>query len=116
MTPRASSDELEVDARDPWSIFVRSIWNAVDGTLNEVGSRFSISPRASVDATAIVDGLEARTELDRGQCQALIAALTPEFAFIQGPPGTGKWYLGVQLTRVLSACKRKARLKPVVVV
>jgi hypothetical protein len=68
MNPRASSDELEVDAQDPWSIFVKSIWNAVDGTLNEAGSRFSISPRASVDDTAIVDELEARTKLDRGQC------------------------------------------------
>jgi hypothetical protein len=116
MNPRVSSDELEVDARDPWSIFVESLWNAVDGTLNESGSRFSISPRASVDDTAIVDELEARTELDRGQCQALIAAVTREFAFIQGPPGTGKSYLGVQLMRVLLACKREACLGPVVVV
>jgi DNA replication protein DnaC len=75
-----------------------------------------MSPRASVDDTAIVDELEGRTELDRGQCRALIAALTREFAFIQGPPGTGKSYLGVQLMRVLLACKRKARLGPVVVV
>ena len=60
--------------------------------------------------------MEVRTELDRGQCQALIAALTREFALIQGPPGTGKSYLGVQFMRVLLACKRKAHLGPVVVV
>jgi len=97
-------------------VFVESILDKTDGILNEADSRFSTSPRASVDDTAIVDELEARTELDRGQCQALIAALTREFAFSQGPPGTGKSYLGVQLMRVFLACKRKARLGPVVVV
>lgn len=60
--------------------------------------------------------LEEQTQLDRGQCQALIAALTREFAFIQGPPGTGKSYLGVQLMRVLLANKEKADLGPIVVV
>lgn len=64
-------------------VFVESILDKADGILNEADSRFSMSPRASVDDTAIVDELEARTELDRGQCQALIAALTREFAFIQ---------------------------------
>ena len=79
---------------------------------------FSLAPTASANSsTAVdVDVLEARTQLDRGQCEALIAALTREFAFIQGPPGTGKSYLGVQLMRVLQACKVKARLGPIVVV
>lgn len=70
----------------------------------------------SANSTIAVDVLEARTQLDRGQCEALIAALTREFAFIQGPPGTGKSYLGVQLMRVLQACKVKAGLGPIVVV
>jgi hypothetical protein len=97
-------------ARDPGFVF------SLDSILKEAVGGLSMSPRASVDDTAIVDELEGRTELDRGQCRALIAALTREFAFIQGPPGTGKSYLGVQLMRVLLACKRKARLGPVVVV
>lgn len=107
MNPRVSVDEL--GARDPWVVLLDSLWN-------DAGGRLSLDPRASVDDVAIIDELEARTELDRGQSQALIAALTREFAFIQGPPGTGKSYLGVQLMMVLLACKRKAHLGPVVVV
>jgi hypothetical protein len=107
MSPQVSVDEIA--RQDPWVALLDSLWN-------DAGGRFSLNPRASVDDSAIIDELEARTELDRGQCQALIAALTREFALIQGPPGTGKSYLGVQLMRVLLACKRKAHLGPVVVV
>ncbi|EXJ73565.1 uncharacterized protein A1O5_03326 [Cladophialophora psammophila CBS 110553] len=60
--------------------------------------------------------MEARTDLDRGQCKGLLAALTREYAFIQGPPGTGKTYLGIQLMKILLHCKRKANLGPVVIV
>ncbi|RMZ85019.1 hypothetical protein DV738_g273, partial [Chaetothyriales sp. CBS 135597] len=76
----------------------------------------SINPTLSGKDPSIVDQMEARTSLDRGQCQALLAALTREFAFIQGPPGTGKSYLGIQLMRVLMHCKMKVDLGPVVVV
>jgi hypothetical protein len=107
MNPRVSADEIA--RQDPWIALLESLWN-------DAGGRFSLDPRTSVDDVAIIDELETRTELDRGQCQALIAALTREFAFIQGPPGTGKSYLGVQLMMVLLACKRKAHLGPVVVV
>lgn len=75
-----------------------------------------IDSRTSVNDGAFVDELKTRTTLDRGQCQALIAALTREYAFIQGPPGTGKSYLGVQLMKVLLGSKTKARLGPIVVV
>ena len=84
--------------------------------LNSAGDEFSIDPKASVNDINTIGELERRTHLDRGQCQALVAALTREFAFIQGPPGTGKSYLGVQLMRVLLACKLKANLGPVLVV
>ena len=84
--------------------------------LKSTGDEFSIDPRASANDINTIGELERRTNLDRGQCQALVAALTREFAFIQGPPGTGKSYLGVQLMRVLLACKPKADLGPVVVV
>ena len=84
--------------------------------LNSAGDEFSIDPKASANDINNIDELERRTTLDWGQCQALVAALTREFAFIQGPPGTGKSYLGVQLMRVLLACKLKAKLGPVVVV
>lgn len=60
--------------------------------------------------------LEQSTSLDRGQCEAMIDALTHEFALIQGPPGTGKSYLGVQIMRVLVENKGVAKLGPIVVV
>ncbi|TGO45849.1 hypothetical protein BCON_0361g00090 [Botryotinia convoluta] len=88
----------------------------LDSILKANGDQLSFSPGISIDDVTSVDELEARTSLDRGQCLALMAALTREFAFIQGPPGTGKSYLGVQLMRVLLACKEKADLGPVVVV
>ncbi|KAI1914222.1 hypothetical protein LOZ65_005668 [Ophidiomyces ophidiicola] len=75
----------------------------------------SINP-ATLPNDSTIDEMEARTELDRGQCQALLAALTREFAFIQGPPGTGKSYLGVQLMKVLMHCKQTVDLGPVIVV
>ncbi len=88
----------------------------LDLILKKADDNLSLDPRASVNDMAIIDELEAQTELDYRQCQALIAALTHEFTFIQGLLGTGKSYLGVQLMRVLLACKRKAHLGPVVIV
>jgi hypothetical protein len=63
-----------------------------------------------------ITALEVHTSLDRGQCEALISALTQEFALIQGPPGTGKSYVGVQLMQVLLSNRDKASLGPVIVV
>jgi len=60
--------------------------------------------------------LEQHTTLDRGQCEALIAALTREFALIQGPPGTGKSYLGIKIMQVLIANKKRTKIGPIVVV
>ncbi|KAK4204580.1 putative zinc-finger and helicase domain-containing protein [Triangularia verruculosa] len=60
--------------------------------------------------------LENGTGLDKGQCRALIEALSREYALIQGPPGTGKSYVGVQLLRVLLSHKRSADLGPIVVI
>ncbi|KAF1946092.1 NFX1-type zinc finger-containing protein 1 [Clathrospora elynae] len=77
---------------------------------------FSIEPTSSSDDEAILDKLEAKTQLDRGQCRALVAALTREFAFIQGPPGTGKSYIGLQIMRVLLDIKEKADLGPILIV
>lgn len=59
--------------------------------------------------------LERGTTLDRGQCEALYAALTKEYALIQGPPGTGKSYVGVQLVRVLLQNKEKVDAGPILV-
>jgi hypothetical protein len=80
MNPRALVDEL--DARDPWLVLLESILNKANGILNKADGGFSMNLRALVDDIAIVDEPEARTELDCRQCQALIAALTREFAFI----------------------------------
>jgi hypothetical protein len=82
------------------------------------GSRESISIKStdSCDDEDLLKELEAITTLDRGQCRALVAAFTREFAFIQGPPGTGKSYLGLFIMRILLAVKKKADLGPILVV
>jgi hypothetical protein len=56
--------------------------------LKDSSQEFLISPSSSPTDAEIIDKLATRTELDRGQCEALMAALTREFALIQGPPGT----------------------------
>jgi MoxR-like ATPase len=76
----------------------------------------SLQPSDSSEDPRLIAELETNTELDHGQCVALVAALTREFAMIQGPPGTGKSYLGVRLFKVLLDMKRKAGLGPIVVV
>jgi hypothetical protein len=88
---------------------LKAITNGTDNGL-------SVDPRSPGGDRDLLDKIEANTTLDRGQCQALLAALTREFAFIQGPPGTGKSYLGVHLMRVLLGVKAKAKLGPVLVV
>ncbi|CAG5157044.1 uncharacterized protein ALTATR162_LOCUS4837 [Alternaria atra] len=77
---------------------------------------FSIDPASSCDDKGLLDKLETKTQLDRGQCRALIAALTREFAFIQGPPGTGKSYLGLQIMRILLDIKKQVNLGPILIV
>jgi hypothetical protein len=85
--------------------------------IDEVGNGdIYVRPTSSPNDTAIIDTIEARTGLDRGQSQALISALTREFALIQGPPGTGKSYLGVELMKVLIDCKSRVDLGPIIVV
>ncbi|KAH8689897.1 NFX1-type zinc finger-containing protein 1 [Talaromyces proteolyticus] len=79
-------------------------------------STMSLCPSFSGNDHFSLAELEEKTELDRGQCVALVAALTREFAFIQGPPGTGKSYLGVKLMKVLLDVKTSANLGPIVVV
>jgi hypothetical protein len=81
-----------------------------------VDEKFGIEGTASCSDTALVEAIAAKTELDHGQCQALVAALTREFAFIQGPPGTGKSYIGLQVMRILLEVKKKAALGPIIVV
>ena len=83
--------------------------------LRDDAGEFSVKATTPVSSDAVINEIEARTGLDRGQCSALLAALTREFAFIQGPPGTGKSHLGVQLMRVLVSCKVKAELGPIFV-
>lgn len=80
------------------------------------GVPFHLDPHALCDDEALLDKLEAKTELDRGQCRALVAALMREFAFVQGPPGTGKSYIGLQLMKVLLAVAEKADLGPILIV
>jgi SpoVK/Ycf46/Vps4 family AAA+-type ATPase len=89
---------------------------SLNAILKKSDDEFALSPETPIDDPNLIDELEARICLDRGQCRALMAALFRAFAFIQGPPGTGKSYLGVHLMRVLLSCKFKARLGPIVVV
>lgn len=81
----------------------------------EEGRKLTISASASSEDERLIDQLEVETTLDRGQCQALVYALTREFALIQGPPGTGKSYLGVKLLQVLLTIKKKAHLGPIII-
>jgi hypothetical protein len=74
----------------------------------------SIDPDAPFDSIT-PETLESATGLDHGQSQALIAALTREYALMQGPPGTGKSHVGVQLVRVLLDHKVEADLGPILV-
>ncbi|KAK7994415.1 hypothetical protein PG991_016003 [Apiospora marii] len=89
---------------------------SLDSIANRDGPSLSLSATSSPNDASLIKRLEARLTLDRGQCQALVAALTQEFSLIQGPPGTGKSYLGVQLIRVLLGCKKKANLGPIIIV
>lgn len=87
----------------------------LDSIANGKGNLLFVTSAASPDDPLLLDELEARTSLDRGQCRALVCALTREFALIQGPPGTGKSFLGVKLIQVLLASKTAARLGPIIV-
>ena len=75
-----------------------------------------IDPNLISDGEYLVNKVEAQTDLARGQCRALIAALSREFVLIQGPPGTGKSYLGVKLMKILLHCQKTADLGPIIVV
>ncbi|KAJ4399128.1 hypothetical protein N0V91_009660 [Didymella pomorum] len=79
-------------------------------------NNFGVSANASCSDASLIREIASKTTLDDGQCRALVAALTREFAFIQGPPGTGKSYIGLQVMRVLLAIKKKADLGPIIVV
>ncbi|KAM0315567.1 hypothetical protein ACHAO8_003798 [Botrytis cinerea] len=80
------------------------------------GGNLLIKPsESSFDDAGLIDQIEQRTELDRGQSEALLAALLREFCHIQGPPGTGKSFLGVKLVKVLLSCQT-ARLGPIIIV
>jgi hypothetical protein len=60
-----------------------------------------IDPSSSPDDNEVIDLVKCRTSLDRGQYQAVIAALARKFAQTQGPPDTEKSFLGVHLMSVL---------------
>jgi hypothetical protein len=74
--------------------------------LNDAGNDIRIAPSRMLSGGRQIDELKRRTDLDHGQCEALLAALTREYAFIQGPPGTGKSFLGVRLMRILLDCRK----------
>lgn len=88
----------------------------LNGIASTSSTALSIRPTDSCNSEELLNKLETKTSLDRGQCRALVAALTREFAFIQGPPGTGKSYIGLQLMKVLLGVKEKADLGPILVV
>jgi hypothetical protein len=70
----------------------------------------------SSDVAETVALLQARSSLDHGQSEALVAALNHELVLSQGPPGCGKSFLGVQLMRILVHNKARARLGPILVI
>ena len=77
---------------------------------------FKLCPNRHRNDVSTVRSLESRTSLDQGQCEAIITALTHEFALVRGPPGTGKSYIGLQLVKALLENKAKAQLGPIIVV
>lgn len=87
---RHTESAKQLDILPPLYARGQDFFFSLDSILKSDGDRLSFSPGGSIDDVTSVDELEARTSLDRGQCLALMAALTREFAFIQGPPGTGK--------------------------
>lgn len=111
-----SQTPIDVDIPPP--LYARGIGFSfsLKAVLKDSTKDLHVEARVPTDSTTIVDELQKETILDRGQCRALLAALTREFAFIQGPPGTGKSYLGVQLMQVLLACQKEADLGPIIVV
>jgi hypothetical protein len=57
---------------------------SLNAILKSDNDYFELCLSTLVDDITTINQLEARTSLDYRQCQALIAALTREFAFIQG--------------------------------
>lgn len=96
-----------------WGINFTYSLNAI---LKDFNDSFALSSNTQVNDQSTIDELETRTCLDHRQCQALVAALSHEFAFIQGLSETSKSYLRVHLMRVLLFCKVKASLGSIVVV
>jgi hypothetical protein len=84
--------------------------------LNDSTENLLIDPTSSCDDLKLIEDIASKTQLDTGQCKALLAALTREFTFIQGPPGTGKSFVGLQIMRILLGVKSTADLGPIVVV
>ncbi len=74
----------------------------------------SLDP-AAADGGVGAQVVAAATGLDRGQSEALMAALMREYVLIQGPPGTGKSYVGVQLVRVLLDHRAAAKMGPIII-
>jgi len=102
-----SSDPLApLDVPPPLYARAPGFSYSLKSILKDAGGNILITPNRLLSGGRQVDELERRTDLDRGQCEALLAALTREYAFIQGPPGTGKSFLGVRLMRVLLECKK----------
>jgi hypothetical protein len=120
IAPSSTGDgaaEARTQADVPPPIYARSPEFTFDlkPILDDANDAFFLNP-ASADDPNISDELDRRTSLDKGQCEALVTALTREFALIQGPPGTGKSHLGIQVMRVLIHNRESADLGPILVV
>lgn len=111
----AAEARAQVDVPPP--LYARSPGFTFDlkPILDDANDAFFLNP-ASADDPNISNELDQRTSLDKGQCEALVTALTRELVLIQGPPGTGKSHLGVQVMRVLIHNRESANLGPILVV
>ncbi|KAK3400773.1 hypothetical protein B0T20DRAFT_152968 [Sordaria brevicollis] len=87
----------------------------LDSITHKGSGPLRLDPSASHEDINI-DKFVGSTGLNKSQCEALISALTHEYALIQGPPGTGKSYVGVQLVRTLLAHKQEASLGPILII
>ena len=114
-----STDQLEINGRNvikvPPPLYMTKMAVSLDlGSITH--SKQSRRVTHSIQNPCSVDTLIDNTTLDKGQCEALIAAFSNELALIQGPPGTGKSYVGVQLVKVLLENRSKLNLGPIVCV
>ncbi|KAK0624972.1 hypothetical protein B0T17DRAFT_639113 [Bombardia bombarda] len=117
--PNVSDSEAELHPETPPPAYARrpGFQFRLNSITRSGADNLSLDPASQApDKGVDLARFESCTGLNRSQSQALIAALTREYAMIQGPPGTGKSYVGVQLVRALLAHQVTSSLGPILII